>query len=283
MSGKKNSFWKRLREPVHISGSDPQTFREKWGVNLNRLQIISGILLFSILIGFITFCILSYTPLSYLLPKGISDTNRSEILENDARVEELIKKIERQDNYNLSLRKAILGEVSIDSVLLLETDSVETNTQSIDTSRTLNQLKIAEEVENDRLEYLNPPVLSNTFFINPLKGVISEKFKKSSHPGVDIVAKEGSTIFACLGGTIIYAGNTQDDGYMIIISHSNDIQSIYKHNSTLLKKAGDKVEAGDGIAIIGNSGENSSGPHLHFELWENNIPINPTDYLSFTE
>lgn len=283
MSEKKNTFWEKLREPIHISASDPQSFMEKWGLNINRLQMFSGILLFSIIIGFITYLLLSYTPLSYTLPKGVSDTNRSEIVENEARLNALIEKMEQQENYNRSLRRAILGEIPVDSVLLVQSDTVDPNTQSIDTARTLNQLRIAEEVESDRLEYLDAPTSGNTFFINPLKGIVSEKFNKKTHPGVDVIAQEGSPIFACLGGIVIYSGNTFEDGNMIIISHHNNILSIYKHNSTLLKKVGDQIEAGDGIAIIGNSGENSTGSHLHFELWENNSPVNPTDYLSFQD
>ena len=101
------------------------------------------------------------------------------------------------------------------------------------------------------------------------------------HYGVDVVAKENEFIKAALDGTVVFAGWTAGDGYVIELQHSNNLMSIYKHNSDLTKNVGDHVKAGEPIAIIGNTGETSSSTHMHFELWYNGTPVNPQDYVLF--
>jgi murein DD-endopeptidase MepM/ murein hydrolase activator NlpD len=127
-----------------------------------------------------------------------------------------------------------------------------------------------------------PNNISNIIFFSPLKGIVTEQFNaKKLHFGVDLVAPKNEAIKSTLDGTVIFAEWTAETGYVIQIQHSNNLISIYKHNSVLHKKQGDKVKAGDVIAIVGNTGELSSGPHLHFELWYNGIPLNPQEYMLF--
>jgi murein DD-endopeptidase MepM/ murein hydrolase activator NlpD len=123
----------------------------------------------------------------------------------------------------------------------------------------------------------------NTFlFFPPAKGTITSTFDPAKkHFGIDIVAAPNEAIKATLDGTIIFSDFTSETGYVIGIQHADNLVSIYKHNSALLKKSGEFVKAGDVIAIIGNSGELTEGTHLHFELWQNGIPINPQQFVSF--
>ena len=115
-----------------------------------------------------------------------------------------------------------------------------------------------------------------------MKGIITYSFNPSeNHFGTDIVAASNKVVVATLNGTVVMANWTLETGYIVQIQHDNNLLSIYKHNSELLKKVGDHVSAGEAIAIIGNSGELTSGPHLHFELWHNGAPINPEDYIAF--
>ena len=119
-------------------------------------------------------------------------------------------------------------------------------------------------------------------FFTPVYGLISDVYSvDSKHFGIDLVAKEKSRIATVLDGTIIVSHWNSETGYVIVVQHKNDFISLYKHNSVLLKEVGDFVSAGDHIAIIGNSGELSTGPHLHFELWHKGIPVNPENYISF--
>jgi murein DD-endopeptidase MepM/ murein hydrolase activator NlpD len=128
----------------------------------------------------------------------------------------------------------------------------------------------------------NKSGISNFFFFTPLKGIVSSQFNnKEQHYGIDIVGPENEAIKAALDGTVILATWSSETGYTITLQHSNNLISVYKHNSVLLKKVGDYIKAGEPIAIIGNSGEQTTGPHLHFELWYNGTAINPQDYMVF--
>ena len=144
-------------------------------------------------------------------------------------------------------------------------------------------LRLSVEVEDKGSIYVKS-VSDNNYliFFTPLSGLISDVYNsKTKHFGVDLVAKDKSRISSVLDGTVIISHWTSETGYVIAIQHKNDYVSLYKHNSSLLKEVGDFVNAGDHIAVIGNSGELSSGPHLHFELWHKGTPANPEDYISF--
>jgi murein DD-endopeptidase MepM/ murein hydrolase activator NlpD len=124
--------------------------------------------------------------------------------------------------------------------------------------------------------------ISNYFFFTPVQGIISNGYNPTGrHYGIDIVSKKNEAIKSILDGTVIFSAWTLQTGYVIAIQHQSDIISIYKHNSVLLKREGDFVKAGDPIAIIGETGELSTGPHLHFELWYNGKPVNPREYITF--
>ncbi len=120
------------------------------------------------------------------------------------------------------------------------------------------------------------------YFFPPLKGYVTNEFEpRSDHFGIDVVAPENEPVKAVMDGVVIFSQWTSETGYVIGLQHGNNLLTLYKHNSVLLKKEGNFVKAGDAIAIIGNSGEQTTGPHLHFELWYNGQPINPRDYIVF--
>jgi murein DD-endopeptidase MepM/ murein hydrolase activator NlpD len=112
--------------------------------------------------------------------------------------------------------------------------------------------------------------------------MVTGKYDLSTrHFGVDIVGKLNSRISAALDGTVIFAGWTIDTGYVIYLQHEQNLVTVYRHNTELLKIQGDKVRAGEAIAIMGNSGKETTGPHLHFEMWLNGMSVNPEDYIKF--
>ncbi|MCX6280975.1 MAG: M23 family metallopeptidase [Bacteroidetes bacterium] len=124
--------------------------------------------------------------------------------------------------------------------------------------------------------------IGGVLFFTPLKGVITNGFDPvNKHYGVDIVAKQNEAIKSVLDGTVILSNWTLETGYVLAIQHSQNIVSMYKHNSAILVKTGDYVKAGEAVAIIGETGEYTTGPHLHFELWYEGKPVNPKDYISF--
>jgi murein DD-endopeptidase MepM/ murein hydrolase activator NlpD len=119
-------------------------------------------------------------------------------------------------------------------------------------------------------------------FFTPLKGIITSEFNPAQgHYGIDIVSKQNEAVKSVLDGTVIFSNWTLETGYVMSVQHSQNIVSIYKHNSVLLKKTGEYVRAGEPIAIVGETGEQITGPHLHFELWNDGRPVNPKDYITF--
>jgi murein DD-endopeptidase MepM/ murein hydrolase activator NlpD len=124
--------------------------------------------------------------------------------------------------------------------------------------------------------------MANLVFFPPINGLVLKKFSLANkHYGVDVVAKKNEVIKSIADGTVILSSWTQDTGYVLAVQHKNSTVSFYKHNSSLLKKIGDVVTTGEAIAVIGNSGELTDGPHLHFELWYDGTPVNPEDFIMF--
>ncbi|MDC1162562.1 M23 family metallopeptidase, partial [Tenacibaculum sp.] len=119
------------------------------------------------------------------------------------------------------------------------------------------------------------------FFV-PVTGAVTQEFNaKEKHYAIDIVAKTGTPVKAIADGTVILSGWTAETGYILTIQHLNRYISVYKHNGTLLKEQGDFVKSGEVIASVGSTGELTTGPHLHFELWSNGYPVNPANYIDF--
>ena len=142
------------------------------------------------------------------------------------------------------------------------------------------QVREEEQFDISERNKRNLPI-DGLLFFTPLKGVISQGYDPAIHPYVDVTAPSGSVVKATLDGTVIYDGWSDEDGYTIQLQHDGDIVSIYKHNEKLLKKTGDKVSAGMPIALVGNTGNLSTGEHLHFELWHKGETVDPTKYISF--
>ena len=146
---------------------------------------------------------------------------------------------------------------------------------------------IRKEFEETGEEYLGLDVRYNQeiqeiFFFSPINGIVTGPFNlPEAHYGIDIVAKSDEPVKSIADGSVVMADWTQDSGYVIAIQHRNNLISVYKHNAALLKKVGTFVSAGEIIAIIGNTGELTTGPHLHFEIWYNGTPVNPEDFVSF--
>ena len=122
-------------------------------------------------------------------------------------------------------------------------------------------------------------IFTNVPLQMPVSGFVSQEYSKIGHPGIDIVAPEGTPVRAAGDGVVIYSGWTYKDGYILILYHQGGYLTCYRHNSQNLFAANQPVKQGDVIAFLGNSGESSSGPHLHFEIWKNGEPINPRDFL----
>ncbi|MGB3076333.1 MAG: M23 family metallopeptidase, partial [Chitinophagales bacterium] len=230
-------------------------------------------------------------PLREYIP-GYADVNmRRDVMELKLRSDSMQKVLEANNLFLTNIKRVISGDLDPESMNDVTSGVQVQNYDSID----LDKVSPAENKLRKDLEDEQRFTVSKTssllkkssavrgfHFFTPLKGYITEPFNGSEqHYGVDIVAPENEPIKSTLDGIVIFANWTAETGYVMAIQHNDNLISLYKHNSVLLKEEGNYVKAGDVIAIIGNTGELSSGPHLHFELWYKGLPLNPEDYLVF--
>lgn len=248
-----------------------------------------------VILGLITLLVISLMVLLLILtPIGAlfapaNYTDSDELLQLRERVLEIEETTAFQDSYIRNLRQILSGEVIVDADSNL-TQLPEDSIYTIDRIDEDEQLRRAYDLEQELLSVntesqpssqINRP-LDQLYLIPPITGSISLNFDpEKGHLGVDINAPSNTPIKAIMGGYIIFSGWTLETGNTIGIQHDQNLISFYKHNSSLLKKTGTFVQAGEAVAIIGNTGTLSSGPHLHFELWQAGKPVDPTAYINF--
>jgi murein DD-endopeptidase MepM/ murein hydrolase activator NlpD len=272
----------RLSEKIKISASDPVNFSVLWSFNATRTQLYSALLVLVLIIGFLSALFVLKGPFSYYFSKDDVSIERSRLQEQYKEIEDLKAKIDAQEKYMRTLFTILEGKVPEDSLSDQVPESTILDTKELKSDPSKNEKELSEKVKNDLRTNVTKKKNSNIpYFSAPVTGVISQDFDVVNHIGVDVVTTKDKTVIACLSGTVIFASYTQKDGYVIILEHSNGYLSVYKHNKALLKKVGAKVYMNDPIAIVGNTGENSTGPHLHFELWFEQNPVNPNDYIKF--
>lgn len=238
------------------------------------------------LICIITFCLVAFTPLKRVLPGYPSYTTQREAVENAAMVDSLETRMRIMALQLTNIRRIIAGEspLPLDSLLSRGgIKSAETAAEAMDRSADSIIRERIDSIEKYNLHPSNAePQLEGLIFFPPVKGIVTESYSPAKgHPFIDIAVQNNSAVCSVLDGTVIAAYWTDETGYNIQIQHSNDLVSIYKHNTKLLKKTGDKVSAGTTIALAGDEGSISTGPHLHFELWHRGEPVNPALYINF--
>ncbi len=231
--------------------------------------------------------LIAYTGLREYIPGYPSGQQRRLMIRNMIDVDSLVNEINKRDNFILSIKAAISGE-NVDSIGMVKNNFKRSN-KPIHLKNSEEDKAFRDRIEKDEKFNLSTNInekdklgLNQIHFYAPIKGIITKKYlKKENHLGIDIVSKNEETVMSILDGTVIFTEWSVQTGYVIIIQHENNLISAYKHNSILLKRQGEKVKAGEAIAHVGNSGELTTGPHLHFELWYNGVPLNVNEYISF--
>ena len=232
------------------------------------------------------YMLVAFTPVRTLIPGYPDARAKRAAIQNAMKIDSLEMIVSRWELYSENLRRILDGEepIRIDSLVrkIAESDRQEISEREIRERDSILRMNVAEEEQFSLslAEGRNLHIEGMHFFC-PLKGVVSQGYDPAIHPFVDITAPANSMVFAVLDGSVIYSGWSDDSGYTIQIQHSNDIVSIYKHNQKLLKAVGDRVTAGDPIAVVGNTGTLTTGDHLHFELWYRGEAVDPTRYINF--
>ncbi len=276
---------KKENKGFSLSIRDNESHKFLWSIRFTKVSLTVTIFSFLVMFTAIIYCLIAYTPVRTFIPGYPDARTKRAAIQNAIKVDSLEKVIYRWELYSENMKRAVEGKapIRIDSIIkagkTAKTAEYDLNAINRQDSLLREQVKEEEQFEISNRGRRNLPIEGLHFF-TPLKGVVSQGYDPI-HPYIDITAPAGSVVKATLDGTVIYAGWSEDSGNTIQIQHSDDIVSIYKHNEKLLKKVGDKVKAGTSIALVGNTGEETTGTHLHFELWHQGEAVDPTKYIKF--
>lgn len=296
-------FNEKLRNKYRLVIMNHDTLEEKISIQLSRLNVFVIVTTLSLLLIILTTIIIAYTPLREYIPGYASVELKRDVYKLKQRTDSLARDAAQKEQYLTNLKR-ILNDEIIDDESNYQDNNQDIKADKVDVdpaalTPSAQDSLFRKEVEG-QIKYFgtnlsqkstttSTPTISdpkkslkNLFFFSPINGYVTNVFNPAiNHYGIDIVSTPNQAVRAVQDGFVILAEWTIKTGNVIAIQHSNNLISVYKHNASLLKRQGERVEAGEAIAIIGNSGKLSTGPHLHFELWHNGIPVDPREYISF--
>lgn len=296
MSKKKKKYpleQKRHPKKYRLIITNDQTFEEKFSFSISRLNAAILFLSITIITFFITFLLILFTSLKEYIPGHERETSLREIYRLNNRVDSLLLDQKQKNLYLENIRRILNNE---DTIGVLPTDTTtDINYDTIQIKNSNEDSIFRAKFENEQMFNLyfndgkpttprgNKTLTIRDFnFFTPLNGVITSHFNiTENHYGVDVASTNNEAVKATLAGIVVLADWTIETGNVLVIQHPANIVSVYKHCTALLVKEGDPVNAGDPIAITGESGKQQTGPHLHFELWYNSTPVNPEKYILF--
>ena len=281
---RKKKFLEKLKDRYRLVIYNDTTFQSVWSIKLSRLKAFTYTGLFSGIIIVLVILLIATTGLREYIPGYPKAEYREMLVRTALQIDSLEYELRTRDAFFNSIKAVVSGEIPDNSQIVdaelthYDIEIPEYNHDSIFQDRLLAEQLSLSLISNEA----DNRALSQIHFFVPIKGVITSSFSVvSDHFGIDLVSAPNAMISSILGGTVIFSGWTLETGYVIYIQHESNLVSAYKHNSELLKSTGDRVNAGEAIAIIGNSGELTTGPHLHFELWHEGKAINPEQYIDF--
>lgn len=281
----KKKYIQKLRNKYRLVIMNDSTFEEVLTYRLSRLNVFTMAGFIIIILLALGILLIALTPLREFIPNYPDGNMRRNITINALMIDSLENELRVRDQYLENLKNIMNGKDTRMHELIKDTDI---HLEDSVLHENYNDSSFIAQFEED--EYYSPIAefpeeqqnMSRIFFYSPVKGLITNTFNaEENHFGVDLVAAPEEAILSVLEGTVIISSWTLETGNIIQIQHDNDLISVYKHNSQLLKTTGNHVKAGEPVAIIGNSGELSTGPHLHFELWHKGRPIDPEEYIKF--
>tara|TARA_R110000868_G_scaffold150482_7_gene373727 strand:- start:299 stop:1165 length:867 start_codon:yes stop_codon:yes gene_type:complete len=283
---KKNKKIKnKLLDKYKLVILNEDTFEERLSLKLTRLNVFVIVSLSAIFLIAVTYTIIAFTSLREYIPGYSSTALKKKATELNYKTDSLQRVIAMNDRYYTSIKKVLKGDVSAadfnkDSII----EAVKLEASEVDLTPIQEDSLLREKIDKEDKYNLFESATSATNFVlfPPVSGTISEAYNaKEKHYAVDIVVAKDTPIKATADGIVIFAEWTATTGYVTIIEHSYGLISVYKHSATITKTQGNLVKAGEVIATAGSTGELSTGPHLHFELWNDGYPINPTNFIDF--
>jgi len=282
---KRRELRKKLLHKYRLVILNENTFEEKISFKLSRLNVfITGTLCTIGLIG-LTILLIAFTPLREYIPGYSSTRLKKQATELTYETDSLMRVLINSNNYLENIRMVLKGDIENNEInrdSLRERFKLDPTTVDLSPIKQDSLLRAEVELEDKYNLFERNTINTDLSLFPPISGTLTQNFDvEKRHYAVDIVAAKGTPVKATADGIVIFAEWTADTGHVIIIKHENSILSAYKHNGSLNKSQGDYVRAGEVIAAVGNTGELTTGPHLHFELWQNGTPINPLNFIDF--
>ncbi|MCQ0112830.1 Murein DD-endopeptidase MepM and murein hydrolase activator NlpD, contain LysM domain [Zhouia amylolytica] len=282
---KRKQLKKKLLHKYRLVVLNEDTFEERFSLKLNRLNVFVIGTLFAIFLIAITTVLIAFTPLREYIPGYASTALKQKATRLAYEVDSLETKLATNELYFDRIQQVLRGDIKMEK---MDKDSLFDEFKKDTAQLNLlpnkqDSLLRAEVAHEDKYNVFETASSSMDFVLfPPIKGTITNTYNaKEKHFAVDIVAPEGSPVKSVADGTVIFSEWTAETGHVIIIEHGYGLISVYKHNASLTKKQGDLVKSGEVIANVGNTGELTTGPHLHFELWSEGNPVNPEEYIDF--
>lgn len=282
---KDKKFAKKLLHKYRLVVLNEDTFEERFAIKLTRLNVFVIVTLTSIILIAGTTFLIAFTSLREFIPGYSSAKLKKQATALNYKTDSLQQVMALNEKYYASIKRVLTGDVKTvqfnrDSIIDAAGKDVETLKVLASKEDSLLRDKVDKEDKYNLFE--NNVSGSNFLLFPPVNGTISEPYDlKTKHYAVDVVVAKDTPVKATADGTVIFSEWTVETGYVAIIEHSQELISVYKHNASLTKRQGDLVKAGEVIAMAGNTGEYTTGPHLHFELWSKGYPINPTNFIDF--
>jgi murein DD-endopeptidase MepM/ murein hydrolase activator NlpD len=275
---------KKLLHKYRLVVLNEDTFEERFSFKLNRLNVFVFSTLFALFLIAGTTVLIAFTPLREYIPGYSSTQLKKKATQLAYKTDSLQKALEINQQYLASIKNVLTGEipsVSLNKDSIIEAAKLDISKVNLTPSEADSLLREQVAME-DKYNPLTETTEKSFVLFAPVKGIITQNYNpKEKHFAVDVVTAKDAPVKATADGTVIFAAWTAETGYVILIEHANNLISAYKHNASLTKEQGDIVKAGEVIAIVGNTGELTTGPHLHFELWYDGYPIDPTNFIDF--
>jgi murein DD-endopeptidase MepM/ murein hydrolase activator NlpD len=281
---RRKNFKRKLLHKYRLVVLNEDTFEERFSFKLNRLNVFVFSTIFAVMLIAFTTLLIAFTPLREYIPGYSSTALKKKAAVLTYKTDSLQRVIAINEQYLISIRKVLSGDVewadfNKDSIL----EAAQMDVTEVDLIPSKEDSLLREKVaQEDKYNPLTGDHEVNFVLFAPVKGIISEGYNPNKkHFAVDVVTSKDAPVKATADGTVIFAEWTAETGYVILLKHKNNLLSVYKHNASLNKEQGELVKEGEVIAIVGNTGEYTTGPHLHFELWSDGFPIDPTNFIDF--
>lgn len=285
MVNKDKKIKQKLLHKYRLVILNEDTFEERLAIKLTRLNVFVIISITGICLIALTTILIAFTPLREYIPGYSSTALKLRATELNYKTDSLQQVLAMNDKYLSSIKRVLEGDVAtvdFNKDSIIQATKLEVDESDLYPSKEDSLLRQKVDKEDKFNLFESATTKANFVLFPPANGNISQGYNiKDKHYAVDIVVAKDTPIKATADGVVIFSEWTTETGYVIIMEHSQGLISVYKHNASLTKSQGDLVKAGEVIATAGSTGELSTGPHLHFELWSDGYPINPTNFIDF--